>query len=420
MTMQRCHICGEEKANGEEVTFRNGQRVWQCRDCTIDAIHSAIWFIPSDNRDVWIRVGMAIKRDLGESGFALWDQWSQQAGSYRQKDARTAWKSFSPTGQVSISYLFAQAIANGWTTQAAPPPPKAAPARSENDDAQKQLAARVRAEKIWNGASPAPADHPYLAIKNVEPYGLRISHGCLVVPVRVGAKLHSLQFIPGTGNKKPFLTGSRVRGCYCAIGKPGNTILCIAEGYATAASVHRATQYPVIAALSAWNLLPVATVIRAEYPSAKIIMCADDDFKTKNNPGVTTARAAAKAVGGVVAVPRFPERRGNEDKDFNDLQRVMGLASVKEAVEAASSKESVLVSNLGTFERTLQKIGRYRLANTFGSRLAIADCPICTEDEPEEIGSLTVAEHKNTVTVTCSNGCTPDEILHRLRSCTHG
>jgi putative DNA primase/helicase len=39
-------------------------------------IRQALGFIPSDDRDIWIRCGMAIKAELGEAGYELWDQWS--------------------------------------------------------------------------------------------------------------------------------------------------------------------------------------------------------------------------------------------------------------------------------------------------------------------------------------------------------
>ncbi len=48
-------------------------------------------------------------------------------------------------------------------------------------------------------------------------------------------ELHSLQTIAGDGEKL-YLTGGRKQGCYFAIGKP-NGALCIAEGFATGASI---------------------------------------------------------------------------------------------------------------------------------------------------------------------------------------
>jgi putative DNA primase/helicase len=70
------------------------------------------------------------------------------------------------------------------------------------------------------------------------------------------------------------------------------------------------------------------------------VVCADDDRQTPGNPGVTHARAAAAAVGGVVLVPRF-RRPGPGDTDFNDLARREGLAAVRSQLEQANRAAAV-------------------------------------------------------------------------------
>lgn len=44
----------------------------------VERIREALQFIPSTDRDTWLRMGMAIKSELGEAGFELWDNWSRQ------------------------------------------------------------------------------------------------------------------------------------------------------------------------------------------------------------------------------------------------------------------------------------------------------------------------------------------------------
>lgn len=82
--------------------------------------------------------------------------------------------------------------------------------------------------------------------------------------------------------------------------------LCICEGYATAASIYKATGWAVAVAFDAGNLTPVAKALHEKYPDQKIIVCADNDIKTLGNPGVARAREAAAAVGALVAIPAFP------------------------------------------------------------------------------------------------------------------
>lgn len=170
--------------------------------------------------------------------------------------------------------------------------------------------ARAKAAKLWRVARPASINHPYLQRKQVKPWGIRQLHDNLVIPLRdVDGVMHSLQFIGPDGNKK-FLTGGMTRGCYHAIGKPEG-VLCIAEGYATAATVFEATGYACACAFNAGNLEAVARKLRNKFYLAgtKIILIADDDRETPGNPGLTKATEAARIIGGYVARPDFSEVR---------------------------------------------------------------------------------------------------------------
>jgi putative DNA primase/helicase len=124
--------------------------------------------------------------------------------------------------------------------------------------------------------------------------------------------LANLQFIQPDGAKR-FLKGGRKQGCCWRIGPAqGAGTLCIAEGYATAASIHEATARPVLIAFDAGNLQAVAEAARKLHPEADIILCADHDLSGKGQRG---AALAALAVGGKVAMPETP------GQDFNDLAR---------------------------------------------------------------------------------------------------
>ncbi|MBK7252207.1 MAG: toprim domain-containing protein [Gammaproteobacteria bacterium] len=80
-----------------------------------------------------------------------------------------------------------------------------------------------------------------------------MTKGRLLVPVRDSSgRLMSLQRIGPDGEKR-FFYGGHVAGGYFIIGAPGDTV-CIAEGYATAASIHEATGHAVAVAFNAGNL----------------------------------------------------------------------------------------------------------------------------------------------------------------------
>lgn len=201
----------------------------------------------------------------------------------------------------------------------------------EADKTQRRKEARERANLIWAKALPC-IEHPYLAAKFIKANGARLFKDRLVIPLWAEGVVHSLQFISADGDKR-FLTGGRVRGCHFIIGNPTYAeALCIAEGFATGASIHEATGYPVAIAINSANLESVAKATRAEYPDLRLIICADDDSATPSNPGLTAATEAARALGGVVAKPDFGPDRPDGATDFNDMTAHCGIDAVKQVI----------------------------------------------------------------------------------------
>jgi putative DNA primase/helicase len=192
-----------------------------------------------------------------------------------------------------------------------------ATAQRERERAKSRLAAQQVARDRWRRAVPAEVAHPYLHRKGVGVHGLRQLGDRLLVPMRDSSgTLWAVQSITPEGEKR-FLRGARKRGLYHAIGPQVESVLCIAEGYATAASILEATGYPVAVAFDCGNLLPVARTLRGKFPRARFIVCADNDMataeRTGRNPGIEAATLAAKAVGGVVVSPSdFPATTGKD------------------------------------------------------------------------------------------------------------
>lgn len=181
---------------------------------------------------------------------------------------------------------------------------RAAQAARATEQANVQASARERAAKLWAAAHPATDAHPYLKRKQIGAYGIRQLRDMLVIAARdVHGELHTLQFISPDGSKR-FLTGGRITGCYFAIGRPVDSLL-VCEGLATASTLRQATGRAVAVAFNCGNLTAVAQALRGKFPQLRLIICADNDLQTPGNPGVTHARAAARAVGGFLAVPKF-------------------------------------------------------------------------------------------------------------------
>ncbi|KZR30579.1 primase-helicase zinc-binding domain-containing protein [Enterobacter genomosp. S] len=132
--------------------------------------------------------------------------------------------------------------------------------------------------------------------------GVTFRAGDVVVPLYddTGA-LVNLQLISSDGLKRT-LKGGQVKGaCHVIEGKKqAGKRLWIAEGYATALTVHHLTAETVMVALSSVNLLSLASLVRQKHPACQIVLTADRDL---NGDGQSKAAAAADACEGVVALP---------------------------------------------------------------------------------------------------------------------
>ncbi|WP_321808075.1 AAA family ATPase [Burkholderia sp. BCC1993] len=321
-----------------------------------ERIRAALSHVPADDRDTWVQMGMAVKAELGDGGFDLWDDWSRAAKSYSESDARSVWRSFK-AGGITIATLYKKAIEHGYVESE--PLKQIDPAERERRRAAREQEAKeaterhertqseaaCKARELWEKAGTVHADHAYLRAKRIKPYGAKQLREQLVVKIQdVDGVHHSAQYIQPGGNKS-FQTGGRISGCFVGVSagpKPGNgTPLLVCEGFATACSLHEATGHPVAAAMNAGNLVSVAKAWRTKYPRLRIVICADDDTATAGNPGMTKATEAARVVDALLAVPDFGADRPDKASDFNDLHALDGLEAVRACVEAATAPGGV-------------------------------------------------------------------------------
>jgi putative DNA primase/helicase len=239
-------------------------------------------------------------------------------------------------------------------------------ARWKQADIEREQVERIRREQAqltaaWilkRGTAPS-ANHSYLVKKAVQPHGeLCVYRGALALPLRdTTGQLHSLQFIGADGTKR-FLSGGRIAGCFFTLADEPDGPLAICEGCATGASIHEATGFATVAAMNCGNLLPVAEALRAKWPLREIIIGADNDEWTAGNPGLTEARAAAKSIGAKLAVPTFKDT-DKKPTDFNDLQTLEGLPTVKAQIEAATAPTE-------TDEETFERLAKLKRADAKG------------------------------------------------------
>ena len=227
-----------------------------------DTLTAALYSIPADDRDTWVQMGMAIKSELGDAGFALWDSWSQRSERYKPADARAVWRSVKPNGGITIASLYYLAKEYGWFGEAparhqlsaeerrlwaeAMGREEAKRKRREADAAAKAERMLMQAEYLdprpRNGHRNAdvPCAHPYLVVKGFPEQGGLVLAGNLLIPMRHYRDYHrlqSVQMIAPDGSKK-FLPGGKASEAVYKIGKGAERYYC--EGYATALSVRAA------------------------------------------------------------------------------------------------------------------------------------------------------------------------------------
>jgi hypothetical protein len=101
--------------NNQEVLSSqtsNNSLLGHVNEITIQHLRSALNHLRSDDRDVWIKIGMALK-GLGDIGRGLWLNWSMSSDKYETYNASKTWDSFSPE-QLDYRFVFAEAQRQGW------------------------------------------------------------------------------------------------------------------------------------------------------------------------------------------------------------------------------------------------------------------------------------------------------------------
>ena len=345
----------------------------------IQNIQNSLSYIDPHDRDTWFRMGAAIKDELGENGFEIWDNWSRQSDNYKDAAAKAVWKSIK-TGRIHIGTLFKTARENGYR----PEKPFRAPTQAELDkraeeSRAKQLAAEQQTERdhakaaksaygIWKNAKPAEVSgslkHAYTTNKHLSDNVLKFikqnefkGERQLVIPLYDKAKLVNVQTIGENGGKS-FLSGGQKRGAYTVIGldKPNDLDslknlkeAIFVEGFATGASVYEATGKPVIVAFDAGNLKAVSENLKSVLPENIPIYFAADNDPSKT--GLEKAQAAAEIWGerAQIMLPEFTaehiqqyQAEFGQDKmptDFNDLHHLSGIGAVHDTFNLALKPE---------------------------------------------------------------------------------
>lgn len=295
---------------------------------------SALAFIPSDDREIWVSMAMSLKSEFGEDGFSVWDDWSRSAKSYRESSAKSVWRSVKSGGKTGIGSLFHLAQSNGWrdngqhdiklTKESAEQLNQRRIAREQETRREEEikLANYQKAErkaKLIIDACIFKSGNYYLNSKGMgDISALETEDGVLVVPMRDFAtnKLvgyQSITWIPETKTySKKMCFGMKARGAVLRLGNKQATKTILCEGYATGLSIEMAVarlRLPasVVICFSAGNLGYVASMVKGS-----CLVFADNDVS-----GV--GEAAAKKTG-------YPYVMSDVvGEDANDMHQRIGL-----------------------------------------------------------------------------------------------
>ena len=63
-----------------------------------ERVLNALEYICCDDRDAWVKVGIALYSAFGSEGRQLWDAWSVQSDKYNERDQEKIWRSFTFAG----------------------------------------------------------------------------------------------------------------------------------------------------------------------------------------------------------------------------------------------------------------------------------------------------------------------------------
>ncbi|MBE0435642.1 MAG: bifunctional DNA primase/polymerase, partial [Methylomicrobium sp.] len=111
----------------------------------VKRIRAALAYIPADDREIWLKIGMALNSTQAEDqAFGLWCEWAMQSEKFDLADSRRVWASFKPNG-VAMGSLFAAAKARGWTPPDNRPPDP--PVEVYADDLKKDSQTKPRKKR---------------------------------------------------------------------------------------------------------------------------------------------------------------------------------------------------------------------------------------------------------------------------------
>lgn len=244
-----------------------------------ESVWALLSSIPATDREVWLKVGMALQCEFGDEGLPVFDSWSRSAHNYDSAALAATWRSFNGSG-VTMGSLVHLAKEHGWRP--------VSPANKTRDTSK-------YAKEIWLSASYSDAligKHRY-AIKKGISWAAGAKRGrasgrligqradCVIVPIRniESDKVQGVQCINSDGQKQTFGTlrdGALLLGNSLCKHEPWYVV----EGWASAVStVFHHGKTVAVCAFGKSNLDRITQAVAAAYSPDEIIVLEEVDAK---------------------------------------------------------------------------------------------------------------------------------------------
>lgn len=285
-------------------------------------------------------------------------------GDWREGEFSNSWNSAGMLEQLS------EAERNALQARIDAAKAKAEAERRAAQDAAATLASSQLAK------FPTVIHHDYLSRKQVKAYGHLYqdpADNALIIPIyNASGDIRSYQRIPSDQKRsKLFLEDSETRACFYLIGQDFTHPTYVAEGYATAATVHELTGKSVAVVFYAGNIRPVIGAIKKIRPALQFVIAADNDHGKEAEGKANTGKATAEAICSersdtTYKLPQFPAE--STGTDWNDLVVEQGADVAKRQLVPPDPRGLTItkIGNLGKLEPTKWLVKDYIPEQTLG------------------------------------------------------
>ena len=184
------------------------------------------------------------------------------------------------------------------------------------------------ARAVLNRSLPAPDNFPYLVKKHVQPLNAKYDGKDLIIPAcNADGSVAGYEYIKPDGSKGQAKGTSKAGSFGLVAGQiqPLHDVI-VAEGFATAASLHEITGLCTVESFGSANLAAVVEIVKRK--GARAILCPDyDSYDSAKSAGADVLVKLPELTAGLT----WPNDCKDGKWDWNDYHRAAGVDAAKAA-----------------------------------------------------------------------------------------